>query len=61
MDYVESQDLCGKKAANPPALKSLPPTDEALELNFKRVHYASIMWKNCDPGNAPPPKLNLFP
>ena len=30
---------CGaKKTAKPPALQSLPLTDEALEINIKRVH-----------------------
>ena len=32
-----------KKTAKPPALQSLPPTDEALEINIKRVHYVAIM------------------
>ena len=39
-----------KKTAKPPALQSLPPTKEALEINIKRVHYMAIMWKNCITG-----------
>ena len=42
-----------KKSANPPTLKSLPPTDEALELNIKRAHFQAIMWKNCVTGILP--------
>ena len=42
-----------KKTAKPPALQSLPPTDEALEINIKRVHYVAIMWKNCITGTPP--------
>ena len=34
-----------KKCPKPPALlKSLPPTDEALELNIKGAHFVVIMW-----------------
>lgn len=42
-----------KKSAKPPALRSLPPTDEALEMNIKRAHYVAIMWKNCITGTPP--------
>ena len=42
-----------KKTAKPPALQSLPPTDEALEINIKRVHYMVILWKNCITGTPP--------
>ena len=42
-----------KKSAKPPALKSLPPTDEALEVNIKRAHYVAIQWKSCISGNLP--------
>ena len=42
-----------KKTAKPPALQSLPPTDEALEINIKRVHYVAILWKNCITGTPP--------
>ena len=40
-----------KKSAKPPALRSLPLTDEALEMNIKRSHYVAIMWGNCVTGN----------
>ena len=39
-----------KKTAKPPALQSLPPTDAALEINIKSVHYVTIMWKNSITG-----------
>lgn len=42
-----------KKSAKPPALKSLPPTDEALEMNIKRAHFVAIMWNNCTTGCPP--------
>ena len=42
-----------KKTAKAPTLKSLPPTDEALELNIKRAHFATAMWKNCITGVPP--------
>ena len=32
------------KGSNPPALKSLPPTNEALEMNIRRAHYTAILW-----------------
>ena len=37
-------------SAQPPTLKSLPPTDEALELNIKRAHYQAMMWNKCIAG-----------
>ena len=43
-----------KKSARPPALKSLPPTDEALKENIKRAHLTAALWKNCAPGSLPP-------
>ena len=42
-----------KKTAKPPALQSLPPTDEALEINIKRAHYMAVLWKNCITGTPP--------
>ena len=36
-----------------PALQSLPPADEALEINIKRAHYIAILWKNCITGTTP--------
>ena len=36
-----------KKSAKPPALRSLQPTDEALEMNIKQPQYLAIMWENC--------------
>ena len=42
-----------KKTAKPPVLQSLPPTDEALEINIKRAHYVAILWKNCITGTPP--------
>ena len=42
-----------KLSANPPMLRSLPPTDAALELNIKRAHFAATMWKNCISGRPP--------
>ena len=37
-------------SAQPPTLKSFPPTDEALELNIKRAHYQAMMWKKSISG-----------
>ena len=45
-----------KKSAKPPNLKSLPPTDKALEINIKRAHFVAIMWNNCITGC--PPQIN---
>ena len=42
-----------KKSSNSPVLKSLPPTNEALEMNIKQAHNVAIMWKNCVTGNTP--------
>ena len=42
-----------KLTAKPPSLKSLPPTDSALELNIKRAHYVSVLMTNCVTGNLP--------
>ena len=42
-----------KLSAKPPMLRSLPPTDAALELNIKRAHFAATMWKNCISGRPP--------
>ena len=36
-----------KKYANSPALRSLLPTDEALEMNIQLSFYVAIMWGNC--------------
>ena len=45
-----------KKSATPPALRSLLPTDQALQMNIKLSHHVAIMWENCVIGN--PPELN---
>ena len=41
------------KTAKPLALQILPPTDEALEINIKRVHWVAVMRKNCVTGTPP--------
>ena len=41
------------KSSKPPTLKSLPPTNEALEMNIKRAHYAVAMWSNALSGHPP--------
>ena len=41
------------KGSNPPALKSLPPTNEALEMNIKRAHYTAILWNESVSGCMP--------
>ena len=43
-----------RKSAKPTALKSLPPTDDALRENIKRAHFTAALWKNCLSGNLPP-------
>ena len=40
----------------PPALRSLLPTNEALQMSIKLLHQVAIMWGNCVIGN--PPQLN---
>lgn len=42
-----------KKSAKPPALKNLPPTNEALILNIKRAHYVAFMLQHCITGCPP--------
>ena len=42
-----------KLTAKPPALRSLSPTDPALELNIKRAHYQAMMWHKCIDGQLP--------
>ena len=42
-----------KLSAKPPDLKSLPPTNEALELNILRAHFQAMMWNNCVNGCPP--------
>ena len=54
--------LCEKKTnvaklSSKPRLCTLPPTDEALELNIKRAHYQTMVWYAClqhDPPCADP-------
>ena len=41
------------KDSNPPALKSLPPTNEALEMNIRRAHYTAILWNESVSGCMP--------
>ena len=41
------------KGSNPPALKSLPPTNEALEMNIRRAHYTAILWNESISGFMP--------
>ena len=50
------EDWWCKKSATPPALRSLLPTDQALQMNIKLSHHVAIMWENCVIGN--PPELN---
>ena len=45
-----------KKSAKPPALRSLLPTDKALQMNIKLSQYVAIMLENCAISN--PPQLN---
>ena len=45
-----------KKSAKLPALRSLPPTEKALERNIERSHDVAIMWENYVTGN--PSQLN---
>lgn len=42
-----------KITSKPPSLRSLPPTDEALELNIKRARYQRLVWESCLNGNPP--------
>ena len=42
-----------KISSNPPTLRSLPPTDEALKLNIKREKYQRLVWESCLNGNPP--------
>ena len=42
-----------KISAKPPALKSLPPTTQALEMNLRRAHYQAALWSNCVSGVMP--------
>ena len=42
-----------KLSAKPPDLKSLPPTNEALELNILRAHFQAMIWNNCVSGCSP--------
>ena len=44
-----------KLTAKPPALKYLPPTDEALELNLCRGNHQGILWDKCVLGGNLPP------
>ena len=41
------------KGSSPPALKSLPPTNEALEMNIMRAHYTAILWNESVSGCMP--------
>ena len=47
---------CAKLTAKPPALRSLPPTDEPLELNITRAHLQGAYWESSVTGE--PPKLD---
>lgn len=42
-----------KITSTPPSLCSLPPTDEALELNIKRARYQRLVWGSCLKGHPP--------
>ena len=46
-----------KLLAKPPFLRSLPPTDEALNLNIKPAHFQAMMWNNCT--SEKPPHIDL--
>ena len=46
----------GKHTAKPTTLKSLSPTDEALDLNILRGHFQGAHWYYSVTGE--PPKLN---
>ena len=41
------------KSSKSPTLKNLPPTNEALEMDKKRAHYAATVWSNAVPGHRP--------
>ena len=45
--------MAQKKVQNQQTLKSLPPTDEPLELNIRRAHFVAVMWKSCITGILP--------
>ena len=45
-----------KLTAKPPTLRSLPPTDEALDLNIMRGHLQGAHWQYSVTGE--PPKLD---
>ena len=41
-----------KITSKPPPLCSLPPKDEALELNIKRARYKKLVWESCLDGKS---------
>jgi hypothetical protein len=45
------------KQKNPPALKSLPPTDINLALHLQRAHLQIMLWKAAD--KADPPAIQI--
>ena len=42
-----------KKSSNP-KLYSLPSTTSAMDLNIKRAHYQTMIWKSCLQSGPPP-------
>ena len=50
---MEKKTDSAKMSAKPPLLKSLPPTDEAADLNILRSHHQGILWDHCVGGLLP--------
>ena len=57
LEYLWEKKTNVAKLSSKPKLCTLPPTDEALELNIKRAHYQTMVWYAClqhDPPCADP-------
>ena len=53
---VWSTKIGRKSLTTAPELKSLPPTTEAFEMNVRRAHIQTAIWKSA--GEADPPALD---
>ena len=52
MNALQLKIFCKQK--NPPALKSLPPTDFNLALHIQRAYLKMMLWKVADKRDPPP-------
>ena len=58
MNKLRYKLFAGKKST--PKVKTLPPTDEALEAHILRAHLQVMIWKSADRNHPPAVDINKF-